>query len=138
MATAGDRAFATVLTYTTGAKVVGEITSISGPELTADTIEMTNHSTSTSRFREFIQGLRDGGTMTLTGNHVPADTGQVQIPAHFAAGDAEAMTIVFPDGSQWAFSAICTAYKPSDAPVDGKLEFTASFKITGVPTFTGT
>jgi hypothetical protein len=23
---------------------------------------MTNHSTSTDRFREFIQGLRDGGT----------------------------------------------------------------------------
>jgi predicted secreted protein len=135
MATSGDRAFGTTLTYSTGSKVVGEITSMTAPELTQDTIEMTSHD-STDRYREFIGGLRDGGELTISGNSVPADEGQAQILTHFDADDAQELVITFPDSSNWTFNAICTAAAPvTEATTDGKLEFSGTFKITGSPTF---
>lgn len=135
MATSGDRAFATILVYTTGPKTVGEITNMSAPELTADTIEMTSHD-SADRFREFIQGLRDGGEVTISGNSVPADTGQAQILTHFDANASQEMKITFPDAANWTFDAVCTAAAPvTDADIEGKLEFSGTFKITGKPTF---
>lgn len=140
MATSGTRAFGTTLQYTpldAAAVTIGEITAINGVEITADTIEMTNHG-STDRYREFIQGLRDGGTITLEGNHVPGDAGQMAILAHFldeTATEKRRMTLTYPDASGWVFDALCVAYKPSDAGVADKLGFTASFKVTGVPAY---
>jgi len=136
----GNRAFGAILTYTAGAKVIGEITNIGGVELSADTIELTNHQ-STSRYREFVQGLRDGGEVAIEGNHVPGDEGQAQILTHFdtdASGGVLALTLVFIDDSDWAINAIVTRYKAADAPVDGKLAFSATLKITGKPSFTAT
>jgi predicted secreted protein len=140
MATSGTRAFGTTLQYTpldAAAVTIGEITAINGVEITADTIEMTSHS-STDRYREFIQGLRDGGTVTLEGNHVPGDAGQIAILEHFldqTATEKRRLTLTYPDGSGWVFEALCVAYKPSDAGVADKLGFTATFKVTGVPAY---
>ena len=135
MATSGNRAFATTLIYTTGSKTIGELTSIGGIELTADTIEMTSHQ-STSRYREFIQGVIDGGEVVVAGNGVPGDEGQAQVLAHFAAGDSEELTITFPDSSNWVFDGICNHYKAvASAELEGKLEFEATFKVTGKPEF---
>ena len=135
MATSGNRAFATTLIYTTGSKTIGELTSIGGIELTADTIEMTSHQ-SASRYREFIQGVIDGGEVAIAGVGVPGDSGQAQVLTHFAAGDSEELTITFPDSSNWVFDGIVTSYKAvNSAELEGKLEFTGTFKVTGVPAF---
>ena len=135
MATDGNIAFGVALTL--DSETVGEVTNLGGIELTADTVEMTSHD-STSRYREYIQGLRDGGEITIEGNHVPGDAGQAKILAVFNADDAETATIVFADDSDWSASVIVTAYKPADSPVDDKLAFSATLKVTGVPTFTPT
>jgi len=135
MATSGNRAFATTLIYTTGSKTIGELTSIGGIELTADTIEMTSHQ-STSHYREFIQGMIDGGEVAFAGVAVPGDSGQAQVYTHFAAGTAQELTITFPDSSNWVFDGIVTSYKAvNSAELEGKLEFTGTFKVTGVPAF---
>lgn len=131
----GDRAFGTTLVYSTGSKTVGELTSISGIELTADTIDMTSHQ-STDRYREYIQGLRDGGEVTVTGVAYPSDTGQAQVLTHYAAGDSQELVMTFPDSSNWTFDGIVTSYHPvTSADIDGKLEFSATFKIDGKPVF---
>jgi len=135
--TTATAAFGVVLTYTVGSKVVGELTSISPPNLTADAIDVTSHG-STSAYREFVVGLIDGGEFSVEGNHIAADTGQQQILTHIAARASAAMTIVYPDDSDWDVMAVCTAYSAADAPVDGKLAFSATFKITGVPSLTYT
>lgn len=133
-------AHGTVLAYVeTGDDVpIGELTNIGGIGLTADTIEVTSHD-STSRFREFLQGLRDGGELSIEGNHVPSDGGQAAMYTHFNGdgdgGGLEAMIITFPDASNWTFNAIVTNYQAGDAPHDGKLGFSATLKISGVPTF---
>ena len=135
MATSGTRAHATTLIYTTGSKTIGELTSIGGIELTAEVIDMTSHQ-STSRYREFIQGVIDAGEVAFTGVAVPGDTGQAQVYTHFAAGTAAELTITFPDTSNWVFQAVPTRFKSVEsAELDGKLEFSGAFKVTGVPSW---
>lgn len=136
-ASTADAAFGVVLQYTVGTKVVGELTNISAIGITADAIDVTSHG-SPSAYREFVAGLIDGGEFSVEGNHIAADTGQQQILTHLNARDSEAMTIVYPDASDWGFNALCTAYSAADAPVDGKLAFSATFKITGKPILTYT
>jgi hypothetical protein len=59
-------AFAGVGTvFKRGAVAIAEITSISGPNLTRGTIDVTNLD-STNGYREFIAGFRDGGEVTLS------------------------------------------------------------------------
>lgn len=133
----GTRAFGTLLRYVPvddAATTVGEVTGFGPPEVTADTIDMTSHQ-STDRYREFIQGLRDGGEVTITANAVPSDSGQAAIISHFDASDeSKLMELGFPDDSSWHFSALCTGVQPvTAAEIDGKLEFAATFKITGDP-----
>jgi predicted secreted protein len=134
-ASTAEAAYGVILSYTTGPTVVGELTNIGGLALNADAIDVTSHD-SDDAYREFVAGLLDGGEFSVEGNHIPADTGQQQILTHLNARDAEAMTIVYPDSSEWAFNALCTAYSAADAPVDGKLAFSATFKITGKPELT--
>lgn len=140
MATAGSIAHATTLYYVprSGAKTaVAEIKNIDGIELTADATEFTSHD-STDRYREFEQGLRDPGSLAISGNHLPTDAGQALIYTHFnddTDGGNRYMEIEFPDGSGFNFYAHVTNYKPADAPVDGLLEFDATFKLSGEPIF---
>ena len=58
--------FANASVFKLGSTTISEVTSISAPNLTADTIDVTTHG-STGRYREFIQGLRDGGEITIEG-----------------------------------------------------------------------
>jgi len=138
MASTAAAAYGTTIAYTdVGAETIGEVTNISGVALSADTIDVTNHD-STSAVREFVAGLIDAGEFTIEGNHIAADTGQQAILAHLVARSIRAMAIVYADSSDWAFSAVCTGYSAADAAVEGKLSFTASFKISGVPNLTYT
>ncbi len=130
MSTAGSIAYGVTLAL--NGVVIGEITNIGGIELTADSVEMTSHD-SANRYREYLQGLRDGGEITVEGNAVPADTGQAEIYTQFNLDAVCVAVLTFADGSNWTAQVIVTAFKPADAPVDGKLAFTATFKVTGKP-----
>lgn len=132
MATSGSIAYGATLTLDTAA--IGEITNIGGIELTADTVEMTSHD-SADRYREFLQGLRDGGEITIEGNHDPVDAGQVEIMTQFELDAPSEAVFTMADGSSWTADTIVTAYKPGDAPVDGKIAFSATLKITGKPVY---
>lgn len=130
--TEGSIAYGATLTLATSA--IGEITNIGGIELTADTVEMTNHD-SEDRYREFLQGLRDGGSFTVEGNHVGDDVGQVAIMTQFHEDAPAAAVFTMADGASWTADVIVTAYKPGDAPVDDKIAFSATFKVTGKPVY---
>jgi len=129
-----EAAYGATLEYDTGPVQVGELTSIGPISISVDPIDVTSHD-SDDAYREFVAGLIDGGELTVEGNHIAADTGQQGILTHLNARDSRALTIDYPDGSSWGFNALCTAYSAADAPVDGKLGFSATFKITGKPVF---
>ncbi len=93
-----------------GANHIAGLTSVSGIDLTADTIDVTTLE-SADTYREFIQGMRDGGEVSVSGFFEPSDTnGQNQIFTLFNSGAVTAFSILFPStlGAEWTFSGIVT------------------------------
>lgn len=110
---------------------VAEVTAITPPAMTRDSIDAT-HSESTDGWREFIGGLKDGGEVELTLNWVPGSATTILLMQEIGA-DAGNKQVVFPNGEIFSFAALCTNISP-EAPVDGKMEATATYKVTGKPT----
>ncbi len=125
-----NTAFGTTLKK--GTTAVAELTKISGPSMAADTIEVTSHN-SANGYREFVQGLKDGGEVALEGNFTN-EVGQAALYADFNAGTSNSYVIAFPGtpAITWTFSGIVSALS-TDAPFDGVLSFAATLKVTGKP-----
>jgi predicted secreted protein len=113
---------------------VGELTSISGPGPSADTIDVTALD-SADGYKEYLGGFKDGGEVSVSGFLSFSDTGQSAIITAFEAGTSTACTITFPTAAAcaWSFNAIVTGFE-TGAELDGAISFDATFKITGKPT----
>jgi predicted secreted protein len=125
--------FGTTLTW--NSQTVAELDNIGGVEISVDMIDVTNHQ-STSGFREFIAGLADAGEIAIEGNFAYDDAnGQIAMMADATAKTSRDAVITFPDSiATWSFMALISRIKVGDSPIDGKIPFSASLKITGVPT----
>lgn len=125
--------FANGATFKLGSTTVAEVTSISGPAFTADSIDVTTHG-STARYREFIQGLRDGGEISIEGNYTTASSSLIVTQLNTSATVTAVVTLpTTPSTTAFTATVICTAFS-TEAPVDGVIPFSASFKVTGQPT----
>lgn len=115
------------VTYT----AIAELTSISGPSLEAEQIDVTSHD-STDMFEEFVAGIKRGGTVDVEGNFMPDDTTHQQLLADFNSGDIVEYQLSFPTSpaTTWTFDALVVSLS-TDAPFDDKLSFSASFKLSG-------
>lgn len=115
-----------------GAAEIAELTSITGPSMEADTIDVSNHG-SADGFRQYVAGMRDGGEVSIEGNFTN-EAGQAALVTDFAAGSSNQYVITFPTTPEvtWTFNAIVSAFE-SSAPYDDKLSFTATLKVTGKP-----
>jgi len=121
---------------------IAEIVSVTPPSMTRDTVDAT-HAESEEKWREFIPGLRDGGEVSLEMNFIPDGAGTTTIMQTFNSDAQVTCRIVFPDGDAdtspieatvWQFTGFCTGFQPQ-APFDGKMSATATFKLSGKPTF---
>ena len=140
MATAAESGFGTLFNW--DGEDIAELTSISGPTETLDTIDVTSHDSPDS-YREFIAGLRNGGDITIEGNLITSDTnGQMAMHTDFQAGSVKAWKIKFPD---WV--ATTHEYPEIDGtglvtamsmnfPYDDKISFSATIKVAGKPVIT--
>ena len=136
---AGYSAFGThfILGTTSTAQAVANLTNISGPGVSADTIDVTAHD-SADAFREFVAGVIDGGEIRLEGNLVSAAAGNV-ILTELAARTSTTCVIQYSTAANacWKFEGIVTGFE-NDAPYDGKIGFSASVKVDGKPTLAAT
>ena len=120
-----------------GTTVAG-VTNISGPGLTLETIDVTNHS-STSGWREHVGGLKDGGEVSLDIVYDPAEATHMNASGgllyELDQGTSESFSLTFSDtgATVWSFTAFVTSFEPSGAVADG-LTAAVTLKITGVPT----
>lgn len=117
-----------------GANSIAELTSIGGLELSADTIESTTLE-SVGGWREFVQGLKDGGEVSFSGFFNPADTnGQKALYDAFVSGVLLAFAILFPStmGAEWDFNAIVTGITTGAEMEDG-ISFEGTLKVSGQP-----
>lgn len=113
---------------------ISEITNISGPNLSADTLDATTHDSSDG-YREFVQGLRDGGEFTVEGN-LDHDNNVSTIKTQFDTSSVVSATITMPTSpsqTQWVANVITTGLS-TEAPHDGLITYSAGMKITGKPT----
>jgi predicted secreted protein len=137
MTSSGFAAKGTTLTW--NGSLIGEITNMQGPSPTADEIDITNHD-STGDYKEFVPGLKDGGSMTFdNSNFVPNNAGQAAIIAGFNASPptTAAFTVTFPDSGHATLTG--NAFVKSfgfGAPVAGKASFTFTLRVTGAVTMT--
>ena len=120
-------------TLSRAGSTVAELTNIGSPKLSAGEIDVTTHQ-SADGYKEYIQGLREGGDVPIEGNFINSDTnGQIGLLNDFNAGTVQDFVITFPDGTTWTFKAFVKSFELDDAPVEGKMGFKSSLKVTGKP-----
>jgi predicted secreted protein len=126
-------AFAGVGTlFKRGTVSVAEINSISGPNMTRDTIDVTSLD-STGGYREFIPGFRDGGEVTLSCNWTLTEWSDWL--ADFQSDVLVSYTIVLAntEATEISFSAYCTGLSTA-IPTDDKVTNDVTLKISGAVT----
>lgn len=118
---------------------MAELTNIGGVEITVDMLDVTSHDSATI-FKEVIAGLADAGEVSIEGNFDSTDTnGQIAMVTDAKAGTSRTAVVTFPSSiATWTFTGLISKIKVGDAPVDGKIPFTASIKISGSPTLATT
>jgi predicted secreted protein len=116
---------------------VAGITHIGGPDMKVDMIDVTSMD-SPNGWREFIGGLKDGGSLRLTCNFDPQTATQsysTGLLKDFVNRTKRNFQLVLSDAgaTTWSFAGFVTDF-PVDMPVDGKLSVDITIKITGQPT----
>ena len=118
---------------------IAEVVSISGPGLSRDAIEISNHS-SPSQFKQFVAGMKDGGEITLEINYDPAGAthgaSSGGLLYDLASGTAAVnYKLTFPDtaATEWILPGLVTGFEPG-APHDDKLSASVTIKVSGAPT----
>lgn len=125
------RALGTTLAI--GSTIVGGLTSISGVELSAETIDVTTLD-STGGYREFIGGFKDGGEVSADGYLSDLGTAEATLVTK-VGGDEEDCVITFSNGATWAFNGVVTGFSTS-ADLEDAIGFSITIKVSGKPTFT--
>lgn len=110
---------------------VAEVTNITWPGYKRDAVDVT-YQDSANQFREFIPGLMDAGEVTVEMNWVPSNSDP--IIAALTASTVGQFKLTYNAGANVVFSAIVTSYQPQ-SPLGDKLSATATFKVTGKPTW---
>lgn len=132
MVTAAIASYGTTIKW--DGALLAEITSIEGPGVKFDTIDVTSYS-SPNAFKEFIAGFGDGGEVTIEGNFIPGDAlGQIAFIADAFAKSVKEVIITLPTAAavSWTFDALCTSLEFKQ-PLEGQLGFTATLKVSGIP-----
>jgi hypothetical protein len=112
---------------------IAEVKSLSGPNLSAAVIDVTNMD-STNRTREFITSLIDPGELTFQINFLPGNVGQKGIFNDMVAGTRRNYKITWSDaaGTTWTFAGLVTSFQPSSA-LEEALSASLTVKVTGLP-----
>jgi len=111
-----------------------EMTSISGPSQSRDTIDVSSHD-SLDMFREYIAGPASGGEVSVEGNLIIEDElGQIGFYEDLQAGTKRKAWIVLPmdTGAAMTFDALPTSFSPSN-PYEDKIGVSLAMQITGKP-----
>lgn len=127
---AGDGAGTEVFT------AIAEVKSISGPDITRDTVDVT-HMESSGNFREYISTLQDGGTMNFDINYIGDNTTQNNLKADMDAGTARNFQLLMPNtgATLFTFTALVVGFS-FNFDIESLISASISLKITGVVTIT--
>lgn len=109
---------------------IAELRDISGPALSRNPIETTNHNDADENF---VVGIRRYGEVTFTIGFIP------NAPTHgnatglinsWNAGDKDIFQVEYPDTTKWIFSGFISGIEPS-MPLDDGLTADVTIRTTG-------
>ena len=128
---AGIAASGTVIM--SGTETICEVVSFDGPNLSSEQIDVS--SMGTLGWRCYVQGISDAGELSMTLNFLPTAESHEDLVCGLGDGTND-YSIVFPDAASttWTFEAFVSQFGVSGS-FDGKLEATATLKLTGKPDF---
>lgn len=126
----------TYTTYTTGGTAtpvtytqIKEIKDFKPSGSSASEIDVTDLSSSA---KEFLTGLRDNGSFSMTVNAVPTDPGQIACKAKFDASTVGSFKLTTPDAKTYTFSAMVKGFPVvPDGSVDSVLVGSIELRVTG-------
>jgi len=117
---------------------IKEVVEFGGPETDRPQVDVT-HLRSTSR--EYIGGLKDNGSFTLTVNYLPTDPGQLLLRAAQSLEAPQDFVITLPNDPSsgnpretWSFAATVNGSAPS-ASVDEVLRTEWTMSVSGDITY---
>lgn len=116
-------------TLTIGGTAVGNITSISGPSIKRDAIDISTMD-STQKYREFIPGMIDAGEVTAELNYDGTTTVSKFLADQLTAS-AQAIVITFSDSdtATWTGSGFITSLGHT-IPFEDKITQSVGIKLT--------
>jgi len=119
-------------------KAVGGLTSISGIEVSADTVDVTDLGNEDG-FREKLPGFKDGGEIGASGFLDGGNEGQDECYSLMESGDVVDCSIVFPKkiGKTWTFKAGVTKFSTT-AAVEDAVTFDVTLAVSGKPALAAT
>ena len=130
------RALGTSITYapaytSNDTVVIGSLTSVG--EISPDSEELdATCLDSSGGYREFLQGFKDSGELTLTGYLDPDKPGQAQMVNLYGSGALGYFWVTFPDQATVAFNAYVKSFTVGSAEVDGIVGFGTTLRVSGL------
>ena len=131
-----ERSFGSKLEYSTSGgayTTVSNATSIGFPAPEIDEIEVTNHD-SVGGYREFLPGLKDGGTVDFEGI-VSDDSVVTGLQNAFDATVVYNWKITTRSGAVWTFDGYMASFGEGNAEIDSARTYAGSIRVSGKPTF---
>lgn len=111
--------------------VIGSLTSVG--EISPDSEELdATCLDSSGGYREFLQGFKDSGDLTLTGYLDPDKPGQAQMVTLYESGTLGYFWVTFPDQATVAFNAYVKSFTVGSAEVDGIVGFGTTLRVSGL------
>lgn len=123
-------------------KDVAGVRDISGPGMSADTVDVTTHD-STDAWEEYLKGTKNPGELSFDLVWDPTETAmQAELLTAMASDpddDPEEFRVIFNTATAkiWEFKGYVTSFEPS-LPVKGEVSASVTIKITGKPNFAAT
>lgn len=115
-------------------EVLGEVGDIKGPNLDSEELDGTDQQ-SLGGFKEKVQGLRDGGTISFQINWLPETQSHQNLFADYYSGIPHTYRITFKGAG--AFRFVCRAFVkslPVESVIKGKRTSSVTLTVTGKPT----
>ena len=113
-----------------GTSQISEINSITGPGKSRETIDVTRLEDEDG-YRQFIGGLRNPGTVTLSMNFTP--DGYADLNEDFESEERQDYSIELPDGTTFSFAGLVTEL-PISIPIGDKITADVTIQISGIIT----
>ncbi len=109
---------------------LANVIDISSPQIDVEDID-TSVMLSTSQYRTFIAGWKDGGEVGLTMQYAKAITNTLQS----RIGTDDTFVVEFSDGGKWTVTGYIKGFT-EEIDIDGLVTSVVTVKISGVPVFT--